>query len=335
MTSRSHHHRSGWLVAAAVAIGLLATACAADDGETTDQATADGAADQATADGSADESAEPSATEDPSPEQELKMAAPAPEPLPIETPEGWELVWHDEFDGDHIDTTSWTYDIGGWGWGNGEAQYYTDRPENARVMDGVLVIEARQEQFEDSYFTSARMLTQGLRTFQYGRIEARILVPKGAGLWPAFWMLGADFAEDAPAEENRWPNVGEIDIMEYVGREPDLVLGTLHGPGYAGAGGLTRWNRQDFDIGDDWRTFAIEWDETGITWFFEGEPYYTLTPDDLNGREWVFDGEFFLILNLAIGGTLGGPIALDLEFPQQLLVDHVRVWQRTDAAAQS
>ena len=122
------------------------------------------------------------------------------------------------------------------------------------------------------------MLTQGLRTFQYGRMEARILVPKGSGLWPAFWMLGADFAEDAPEEENRWPNVGEIDIMEYVGREPDLVLGTLHGPGYAGAGGLTKWNRQDFDIGDDWRTFAIEWDESGITWFFEGEPYFTLTP---------------------------------------------------------
>ncbi len=255
---------------------------------------------------------------------------PAPEPIPIEPPEGMELVWSDEFDGDAIDPSNWTYDIGGWGWGNGEAQYYTDRPENARVQNGLLVIEGRFERFEESYYTSARLITQDLREFQYGRIEARIKPPTGVGTWPAFWMLGADFERD-PADpiQSNWPDIGEIDIMEYMGREPDLVLGTLHGPGYAGAGGLTRWNRRDYIVGDDFHTFAIDWDEEGIRWFYDGEEYYDLGPESLGGREWVFDQPFFIILNLALGGTLGGPIPLDTEFPQHMYVDYVRVYQRS------
>jgi beta-glucanase (GH16 family) len=250
-----------------------------------------------------------------------------PEPIPIEPPEGMELVWSDEFDGDAIDRANWTYDIGGWGWGNGEAQYYTDRPENSRTQNGLLVIELLQEKFEDKYHTSARLKSQGLQEFQYGRIEARIKVPKGAGTWPAFWMLGSDFEQDAPDPKNQWPNIGEIDIMEYVGREPDLVIGTLHGPGYAGAGGKSQWNRQEFDIGDDFHTFAVDWDDQGIRWFFDGEMYFEVGPSDLGGSEWVFDRPFFIILNLALGGTLGGNIALDLEFPIQYYVDYVRVYQ--------
>ena len=253
-----------------------------------------------------------------------------PVPIPANAKEGWELVWSDEFEGDSIDPDNWTYEIGGWGWGNGEAQYYTSRPENARVENGMLVIEARQEKYEDSYYTSARLITQDLREFQYGRIEARIKVPEGDGLWPAFWMLGSDFERnpDQPLDSN-WPHVGEVDIMEHVGREPDLIMGTVHGPGYSGAGGLGRWNRQEYDIADEFHTYAIEWDETGITWFYDGEPYYTLTPDDLNDREWVFDKEFFLLLNLAIGGQFGGTIGLDTKFPTNLYVDYVRVYQRT------
>jgi len=239
-----------------------------------------------------------------------------------------ELVWNDEFEGDTIDPSNWTFDIGGWGWGNGEAQYYTDREENARVRNGLLVIEAKLERFEDSYYTSARLLTQGLREFQYGRIEARIKPPTGVGTWPAFWMLGADFERDPLDPVHGWPDVGEIDIMEYVGREPDLVLGTLHGPGYAGAGGLTKWNRQDYIIGDEFHTFAIDWDETGIRWLYDGEVYYDLEPEAVGDREWVFDHPFFIILNLALGGTLGGTIALDTEFPQHMYVDYVRVYQR-------
>jgi beta-glucanase (GH16 family) len=254
----------------------------------------------------------------------------APDPIPISTDEGWELVWQDEFDGDTIDRSNWNYDIGGWGWGNGEAQYYTDRPENARVENGLLVIEARQEKFEDSYYTSARLLTQNLQSFQYGRIEARIKVPDGVGTWPAFWMLGDNFGRDTEdPNQSNWPNVGEIDIMEYVGREPDLVVGTVHGPGYAGAGGLTKWYRQDYPISDDFHVFSVEWDFEGIRWFYDGELYYDLGRDGVGNREWVFDQPFFIILNLALGGTLGGTIALDIEFPQVLYVDYVRVYQQT------
>lgn len=251
----------------------------------------------------------------------------APEPVPIEPPEGMELVWNDEFDGDAVDRANWTYDIGGWGWGNGEAQYYTDRPENARTQNGLLVIELRQERYEGSYYTSARLKTQGLQEFQYGRMEARIKVPSGSGTWPAFWMLGADFDNESDDSSKQWPNVGEIDIMEYVGRDPDLVIGTIHGPGYAGAGGRSKWNRQEFEIADDFHTFAVDWDADGIRWYFDGEMYFDLGPDDLVDREWVFDRPFFFILNLALGGTLGGNIALDLEYPIQYYVDYVRVYQ--------
>lgn len=248
-------------------------------------------------------------------------AEPTATPTPIAVPEGWTLVWHDEFDGDKISPENWTYDIGGWGWGNGEAQYYTDRSDNARLENGMLVIEARQEKLENSYYTSARLKSQGLQEFQYGRIEARIKVPKGKGLWPAFWMLGSSF------NGNNWPDCGEIDIMEYVGKDPDLIIGTLHGPGYSGALGISRWNRQTYDIADDFHTYAIEWEANEIRWYYDGEHYHTVTRDDVGEREWVFDQPFFIILNQAIGGTLGGIIGLDTEFPTQVLVDYVRVYQ--------
>ena len=254
-----------------------------------------------------------------------------PDPIPIDESDGWQLVWSDEFDGDEIDSENWTYDIGGWGWGNGEAQYYTDRPDNARVENGLLVISLLQERFEDSYYTSARLKTQGLQEFQYGRIEARVKVPEGAGTWPAFWMLGSSFgrAEDDPNASN-WPDAGEIDVMEYVGRKPTVTYGTVHGPGYAGAGSLGGWNTQDYDIADEFHTYAIEWDSSGIEWFYDGEPFYDIGPDDLGGREWVFDQPFFLILNLALGGTFGGNIAFDLDFPLHMYVDHVRVYQQVE-----
>lgn len=254
----------------------------------------------------------------------------APDPIPIDESEGWELVWNDEFDGASIDESNWTYDIGGWGWGNGEPQYYTERPENARVENGLLVITLRQEKFEDSYYTSARMKTQGLREFQYGRIEARVKVPRGSGTWPAFWMLGAKFDKDSDDPERAWPQAGEIDVMEYVGRKPQVTYGTIHGPGYAGAGSLGGWNTQDFDIADEFHTYAIEWDEDGIEWFFDSESFYDIGPGDIGNREWVYDQPFFLIVNLALGGTFGGNIALDLEYPLYLYVDHIRVYQPTD-----
>ena len=251
--------------------------------------------------------------------------------MPIAEYEGYQLVWHDEFDGDAINPDNWNYDIGGWGWGNGEAQYYTDRPENARVENGLLVIEARFERFENSYYTSARLKSEDLQEFQYGRIEARTKVPPGAGLWPAFWMLGSNFENTLDANgvyKSNWPFVGEIDIMEYIGREPDLILGTAHGPGYSGALGLGRWNRQDYPIADEFHTYAVEWTYEGITWFYDGEAYFTLNREDVGDREWVFDHEFFIILNLAVGGTFPGPISLNTKFPANYYVDYVRVYQQ-------
>ena len=251
-----------------------------------------------------------------------------PEAIPVTPPDGMELVWSDEFDGDAIDPENWTYDIGGWGWGNGEAQYYTDRPENARVQNGLLVIEARFERFENSYYTSARLKSQGLQEFQYGRIEARAKVPPGAGTWPAFWMLGTTFERDeANPIDSNWPLAGEIDIMEYVGREPNKTTGALHGPGYAGAGNLGRWNQPGEAIADDWHTYAIEWDFDGVKWFYDGEVFGELGRDAVGDREWVYDQPFFILLNLALGGGYPGPIGLNEVFPKFFYVDYVRVYQ--------
>jgi len=245
-------------------------------------------------------------------------------PTPIEPPDGWQLVWHDEFDEKKIDVSNWTYDLGGGGWGNGEMQTYTDTTDNARVDDGILIITAQKETLESggSVFKSARLKTQGLQTFQYGRIEARIKVPEGKGLWPAFWMLGENFPVVG------WPDCGEIDIMEYVGREPDLIMGTLHGPGYSGATGLSQWNRQEYNIADDFHTYAVEWDTDQISWFYDGEEYSTYTREDVGNRLWPFDQPFFIILNLAIGGTLGGIVTPDTEFPAEYLIDYVRVYEQ-------
>lgn len=253
----------------------------------------------------------------------LLVSCSAPSAAKITPPEGYTLLWSDEFDGKEIDLKNWTYDLGAGGWGNGEAEYYTNRPENARIENGMLVIEALQEKYEGSYYTSARLKTQGLQTFQYGRIEARVKVPTGKGLWPAFWMLGANFPTAG------WPDCGEIDIMEYIGKEPDLIMGTAHGPGYSGALGITKWNRQTFNIADDFHTFAIDWQEGRIDWYFDGQLYHSVTREDVGQRQWVFDQPFFVILNLAVGGQLPGPIGLDVTFPKQYLVDYVRVFQKT------
>jgi len=252
----------------------------------------------------------------------LPAASTIPSPIPV--PDGWKLAWHDEFDGSAIDTKNWTYDLGGGGWGNGEMQEYTNRSENARVENGLLIIEARKETNKGGgfRFTSARLKTQGLQEFQYGRFEARIKVPAGAGLWPAFWMLGSNISTVS------WPDCGEIDIMEYMGKEPDLILGTMHGPGYSGALGLTKWNRQTYNVADDFHTYAIEWEKDQISWFYDGVKYSTYTRADVEPKKWVFDQPFFIILNLAIGGTLGGLVNPKTAFPSQYIVDYVRIYQK-------
>jgi beta-glucanase (GH16 family) len=244
------------------------------------------------------------------------------------------LVWSDEFDGaagTSPDPTKWTYDIGtgpnGDGWGNGQLEWNSDRPENVS-MDGQghLAITAREESFNGQNYTSARIKTQGLFAREYGRFEARIRQPVGRGLWPAFWMLGADI------DVVGWPQTGEIDVMEYKGQEPDVLHGSLHGPGYSGGGAITRRVALDTRLDLDFHVYAVDWDPDRITWYFDGDAYFSVARDQVRARgEWVFDDPFFLILNVAVGGSFVRQPPLpevDANFPQTMLVDYVRVYER-------
>jgi beta-glucanase (GH16 family) len=246
----------------------------------------------------------------------------------------WTLVWSDEFnqpDGSAPDPAKWTYDIGAGGWGNNESEYYTSRTNNARIENGYLVIEAQHESCHGSEYTSARLKTLGKASWTYGRIEARMKVPRGQGMWPAFWMLGTNIPT-AP-----WPNCGEIDIMENIGKkEPALVHGTVHGPGYCGAGGI----HQEFalpgggDYADDFHVFAVEWSTNQIKWFVDGQQYFSVTPASLPpGTMWVFTQPQFILLNLAVGGNWPGYPDSTTTFPQRLTVDYVRVYAPSKMAA--
>ncbi len=235
----------------------------------------------------------------------------------------WTLVWSDEFDGPAGQLPSaanWTFDIGT-DWGNNQLEYDTDRPENVSLDgDGNLAITAREESYIGSAYTSGRIKTQGLFEQTYGRFEARIRLPTGQGIWPAFWMLGNDI------DTVGWPECGEIDIMEYRGQEPTMVLGTVHGPGYSGGGGVGgryALTGDRFDTG--FHEFAIEWTEGGIVWFVDGQRYYSVDQGDVNGR-WAFDHPFFILLNVAVGGGFVGPPNESTTFPQTMLVDWVRVY---------
>lgn len=238
---------------------------------------------------------------------------------------GWNLLWADEFtqaEGSAPDSSKWGYDIGGSGWGNNELQYYTNRTENARIESGSLVIEARAENFGGRNYTSARLLTKGKHSWTYGRIEARIKIPRGQGIWPAFWMLGTNI--DAVS----WPNCGEIDIMENIGSLPSNLYGTIHGPGYSAGEGISgSYVLPGAELSDDFHVYAIEREEDRIRWFIDGQQYFTLTPADLpNGTTWVFNAPQFLILNVAVGGQWPGNPDQTTVFPQRMTVDYVRVY---------
>ena len=238
---------------------------------------------------------------------------------------GWKLVWSDEFsgaDGTPPDPAKWNYDIGGGGWGNNELQYYTDRRDNSRIEGGNLVIEARAETFGGRNYTSARLLTRHKASWTYGRIEARIRIPRGRGIWPAFWMLGTNIGSVG------WPACGEIDIMENIGSVPERLHGTIHGPGYSAANGVSgSVSLPDGALADDFHIYAIEWEQDRIRWFLDGVPYFTVTPASLpNGAAWVFDQPQFLLLNVAVGGNWPGSPDATTVFPQRMTVDYVRVY---------
>ena len=254
-------------------------------------------------------------------------------------PEGWVLTWSDEFDGaagTEPDQTKWGYDIGGSGWGNNEWEYYTDERENS-AMDGagVLVITATESTtttYQCAYtppdnlpgtcaYTSARLLTNGKFDYTYGRAEARLKLPYGQGIWPAFWSLGNNFGDVG------WPAAGEIDIMENIGKEPDIVYGTVHGPGYSGASGIGGGYTYTEALSNNYHVYAIEWEPDEIRWYIDDTQFFTLTVAMLEGDPWVFDHPFFLIMNVAVGGMWPGYPDETTVFPQTMSVDYVRVYQ--------
>ena len=245
---------------------------------------------------------------------------------------GWTLTWSDEFnppDGSPPDPTKWKIESGGNGWGNKELEYYTARPQNLRIRNGSLEMIALKETYSGAdgvtrNYTSARLNTAGQFDQTYGRFEARIKIPYGQGVWPAFWMLGND------GKTVGWPACGEIDIMENIGREPAIVHGTIHGPGYSGAKGIgAPYPLAAGRFANDYHLFAAEWEPNQIRFYVDNHLYATRAPADLPaGSKWVYDHPFFVILDLAIGGVWPGNPDLATVFPQTMLVDYVRVYRK-------
>lgn len=233
------------------------------------------------------------------------------------------LVFQDEFNTNGApDAAFWNYDIGTGqnGWGNNELQYYTDRPENIFIQDGMLNIVANAESYMGSNFTSARITTKSKVEQKYGRFEARMKLPWGQGLWPAFWLLGNDI------DSVGWPQCGEIDVMEYRGQNPTIVHGSVHGPGYNAGLAITKsydLNNDRFDSG--FHIFGIEWGPEYINFYVDDVLYNQITPSDVTG-EWVYDKPFYILMNLAVGGSFVGSPNAQTVFPQTMMVDYVRVY---------
>jgi len=255
--------------------------------------------------------------------------------LPAHAQTALPMVWNDEFTGPANtppDASKWVFDLGrgpnGNGWGNNELETYTNSLGNAHLDgNGHLVIRASA-----SPYTSARLKTLGKFTTTYGKIEARIQIPRGQGIWPAFWMLGADLATAG------WPACGEIDIMENIGREPSIVHATVHGPGYSGGSGITSMYSQPAGhaFADDFHVFAVVWSPQSLEFFVDSVSVSTVTPASLPaGAHWVFNKPFFLLLNLAVGGNWPGNPDSSTQFPQDMVVDYVRVYSSPALSAPS
>jgi beta-glucanase (GH16 family) len=246
---------------------------------------------------------------------------------------GWTLTWSDEFDGPDgsaVDPNKWSHDVGGGGWGNQEREYYTDGTQNAVVEGGNLVITATTQgasQYKCWYgtclYTSARLITKGHFAQQYGRFEARVQMPSGQGMWPAFWLLGSNI------DQVRWPACGETDIMENIGKEPSVNHGSLHAPGFPGAGLTGQYTLPGgAKFSDAFHTFAVEWDASGIRFYVDDQLYETQTPANAGSGTWAFDHPFFILLNVAVGGTWPGDPDGTTTFPQTMKVDWVRVYAK-------
>ena len=244
----------------------------------------------------------------------------------------WKITFEDNFDGAAGSAPSkahWLHDVGGGGFGNNELESYTDGNSNS-FLDGKghLVIQARKEATTGPDgikrdYSSARLLTKGKFSQKYGRVEARMMIPKGQGIWPAFWMLGDDIGAAG------WPNCGEIDIMESVGPIAKTLYGTLHGPGYSGGDGIQGKIESATSLADGFHVYAIEWEPGEIRWYLDDKCFSTIKQERVGQKSWPFDQPFFLIMNLAVGGYWPGNPDATTTFPQQLVVDYVRVYKQT------
>jgi len=230
------------------------------------------------------------------------------------------LVWEENFDGNSLNEEIWNFELGDGcpnlcGWGNNESQIYTR--SNHIVENGYLFITARKK---DNIYTSTRITTKNKKEFQYGRMEVRAKLPLGKGLWPAFWMLGANISEVG------WPLCGEIDILEYVGREPNTIFTSLH---TQNSHGNTINSKKEIieGIEEGFHLYAIDWNKDRIEFYIDNTLFYTFSPDDKNSEIWPFDQPFFFIINLAIGGNFGGLEIDDSIFPQEFVIDYIKVYQ--------
>lgn len=241
-----------------------------------------------------------------------------------ETYPGRTLVWQDEFNTNAINTAAWTFEQGnGGGWGNNELQFY--RPENTYFSDGKMIIEARQENFNGSSYTSSRIITKGKKEFKYGRIDIRAALPKGKGIWPALWMLGGNI------DQVSWPSCGEIDIMELIGSLPGTTYGTAH---YG-----TNTSTHQYQTGskvlannalfaEAFHVFSIDWEQDRIRWYLDDVLFHEVTPTTIGaGNPWPFNQNFFFIFNVAVGGNWPGSPDGGTTFPQRMIIDYVRVFQ--------
>ncbi len=258
--------------------------------------------------------------------------ASAPAVTPATLP-GWKLIWQDEFDRDGPpDAHRWSYDVGGDGWGNRELQFYTAfRPENARVKDGHLIIEARREKWEKSAYTSARLVTKNKGNWQSGRFEIRAKLPLGRGTWPAIWMLPVVWN----LGDGKWPDNGEIDIMEHVGHDPGIIHASTHSRKNQWRNNTQRTATIPVpDAGTAFHTYALEWDAGEIRMYVDDRHYFTSRKDGGDWTTWPFERDFYLVLNLAVGGDWGAVKGIDEKaFPQLMEFDYVRVYQREAAPA--
>ncbi|MDZ4071798.1 MAG: glycoside hydrolase family 16 protein [Sediminibacterium sp.] len=234
------------------------------------------------------------------------------------------LIWSDEFNKNGLpDSTKWSYDVGGHGWGNNELQYYTSQQlKNARVEKGMLVIEAHKEKMGENDYTSARLVTKGKADWKYVRIEVRAKLPKGVGTWPAIWMLGT-------TPKITWPDDGEIDIMEHVGYNQGTIHASTHTKKYFHSIGTQMTATVSVpDCSEKFHVYALEWNEENITVLVDNKPYFTFKNEHTGNDAWPFDKPFHLLLNIAVGGSWGGQKGVDEKvFPQKMWIDYVRVYQ--------